>query len=225
MPSLVEHFKEVEAFERLKARGYAPRTIYDVGASDGCWSAAVSTVWPEARFHLFDPLMFQHQRYAGIRDVLAEHPNFAAHPVALGETDGEVMLSLTDDAWSSSVHPMGRLAVDQLCVPTARLDTYARFHNLPAPELLKADVQASEDAVLRGAGELLAGVDVILLETWLERRYGPKTPLLTELIDFLKPRGFTLEEFGTVFRDDTLGIYSLDALFISNRARARLSPA
>ncbi len=55
------------------------------------------------------------------------------------------------------------------------------------------------------------------METWLTRSYGPDTPLLTEMVDLLASAGFTLVELGEQFRDQRRRVYSVDAVFFSDR--------
>ena len=43
-------------FSDLVARGYSPKVVYDIGASNGYWSEIIATVFTGARFELFEPL-------------------------------------------------------------------------------------------------------------------------------------------------------------------------
>jgi hypothetical protein len=71
----------------------------------------------------------------------------------------------------------------------------------------------------------MATAKVLFLETWLTRGYGPDTPLLTEMIDFLTPAGFTLVDLGEQFRDERHRVYSVDAVFFSDELLRRgISP-
>ncbi len=51
-------------------------------------------------------------------------------------------------------------------VPARRLDSILAKEDLVAPVVMKVDVQGAEVDVLRGAGDLLAEVDFIILEFW-----------------------------------------------------------
>lgn len=44
------------SFAKLKAAGFAPNVIFDVGASDGSWSLELQTLYKDSEFVLFDPL-------------------------------------------------------------------------------------------------------------------------------------------------------------------------
>ena len=42
------------ALSRLKAQGFAPATVYDIGAYRGGWTRLASQVFPDAAFVLFE---------------------------------------------------------------------------------------------------------------------------------------------------------------------------
>lgn len=75
---------EMRVFSLLSNAGFAPSVIFDIGAANGTWSALISTVFPEASFHLFEPLATLLPAYQ--RDLhyqMKWHPNFTLHTVAL----------------------------------------------------------------------------------------------------------------------------------------------
>lgn len=207
-------------FTRLASYGYQPKVIYDVGASNGSWSNIICTVFPEATYHLFEPLSGNYPAYDGRRAaVLAAHPNFQLHPIALGNTTGTVKLHVTQDGYASSVHALPVSMAHKITVPAWRLDEYVAKQGLPPPSLLKMDVQGYEAFILEGAGALLQQVDVLFMETWLVRGYGPNTPLLTELIAALTPLDYVLVDVCGAYHDsgDYRRLTSLDAFFLSKR--------
>ena len=215
----------------LKAKGFAPKVIFDVGASTGIWSETVSRVFPGARYHLFEPLAEREPLY---RDALAERlerlPNLTLHPVALGAQEGSADFYLTHDVYSSSALDRGdwpevQAAVrEKLRLPVRPLDTVVAEENLPGPELLKLDCQGSELAILQGAARCLESCRLILAETWLTREYGPDTPLLGELIEWLHAREFALIGFGELFYDSQHRLYSVDSFFMAEELIETLWP-
>lgn len=104
-----------------------------------------------------------------------------------------------------------------MTIPGWRLADYCQEKKISVPDLLKVDVQGSEDAVLRGCEPFLDQVGVVHLETWLRRGYGPGTPLLTELIDWLRPRGFVLVELGNQYLTSWNEILHIDGFFMNKR--------
>ena len=80
-----------------------------------------------------------------------------------------------------------------------------------ALDLLYMDTQGAELKVLRGAGKVLDGINVVLTEVTRNQMYDG-APALNELMAFLEPLGFTLNNIN--FDRHHHG----DALFVRNRA-------
>lgn len=80
-----------------------------------------------------------------------------------------------------------------------------------ALDLLYMDTQGAELKVLRGAGRVLDGINVVLTEVTRNQMYDG-APALNELMAFLEPQGFTLNNIN--FDRHHHG----DALFVRNRA-------
>ena len=199
---------------RLKATGYAPRVIYDVGASTGIWSEVAAGVFPSANFHLFEPLA---ERYDDLSGRMRRLPNLTLHPVALGDSNGTAPMFVARDTYTSSLNDRGEITeVEEMkTVPVHRLDDYASERRLPCPDVIKIDCQGAEALILAGAERALDAAKVLLLETWFKRGYGPKTPLICEIIEFLRPRNFSLVDLGEHFHDQDHRLYSVDAFFLS----------
>ena len=86
----------------------------------------------------------------------------------------------SDFSPSSSALEMGELhrqafpqSAHSTCitVPVARLDDYLEKMRLTPPVFLKIDVQGFEDAVLRGAGQVLKQVDFLEIEVSYQPLY------------------------------------------------------
>jgi FkbM family methyltransferase len=210
---------EKKFFKRLATYGYRPSVIYDIGASDGKWSVATSEIFPAAAYHLFEPLVGHFPKYDGpMMAALKKHPKFTLHPVALGNKTGSVTLHVTNDGVSSSVHEMDPTQVRKADVPLWRLDEYVAQKALPLPSIIKMDVQGFEAFVLDGCGQLLFGrPDVLFLETWFVRGYGPDTPLITEIVAALAPHDFVLVDLCYPYYGAQRELTSIDAFFLSKR--------
>lgn len=218
--------EEKKLLTRLKAAGYTPDVVYDVGASNGSWSSQMAQVVPDAAYHLFEPLVDHNRSYADrMNETLAAQRKFSLHRIAVGDADGNIELGVTGDGYSSSVHYIENIGMTRATVPIRRIDRYAEANGLPRPNLIKIDVQGSEDAVLRGCGDLLKTVDVVLLEAWMIRGYGPRTPLLTELVQLLRPFGLVLVRLGDEYHNDSGELVHVDATFFSNALNQRLGAA
>ncbi|AIE75321.1 FkbM family methyltransferase [Synechocystis sp. CS-94] len=238
-PSLAPHYQKMldyldgqvlqldrQVFRRLARLGYQPQVIFDVGASNGGWSYYMSQVVKEADFHLFEPLVDHVPDYQGLMaEVLRVYPSFHLHKYALGDRDGTVTVNVFNDPASSTTLPMpeGCPPTTPVSVPMLTLDSALVKLNLPQPQVIKIDTQGNELSILQGATQTLTRVDVLFLECWLYRGYGPATPLLTEIAHWLLPLNFRLWDVSEPYRGPQGELTTLDCIFINTAAG--LSPS
>lgn len=199
----------------LSRFGFSPRVVYDIGGAVGGWTRQMRQSLPGAEFHIFEPLARHRPDYRAELDALVtSDPRVRLHPIALGEVDDEIEIAMTDDGVGTSVHAVKSVASTPVRVSCRRLDGYANLHHLPRPELVKMDTQASEDAIIRGMGSLVDSVQVFIIESWLRRCYGPKTPLLNELVGSLREQGFTFVRIIDEYYNQWHELLALDAVFV-----------
>lgn len=210
-------------FSRLEGLGFTPKTVLDIGGSNGAWSGVINTVYPSARFELFEPLAGRRDDYdkvlAWVRD---NRPNFRVHSIALGETNGEADFWHETNAVGSSLLASNFPANQCIKVPVRRLDDYLIERQIPQPEVIKADVQGGELQIIKGGRRTFELADVLHIETWLTRTYGPQTPLLPEIMETLRPLGHVMVQLGEFWRADSQEIQAIDAFFIHKRLIDRL---
>jgi FkbM family methyltransferase len=221
MPRATYQFAELdqEVFTLLKRLGYQPQVIFDIGASNGYWSRFIHEVLPDATYHLFEPLSDHIPDY-GVRmkTVLKEYPDFQLHKFALGDEVTDKTINLYSDGFSSTVVEMDSMqGVQQLTVPMMTLDAAIAKFDLPCPQAIKADIQGFELAMLKGAQQTLPQVDILILESWLSRGYGPGCGLLIEMANWLLQFDFYLWDFAEYFRDDTGKLYTVDCVFVNGK--------
>ena len=209
----------------LVERGFRPECIFDIGASNGAWTRAVADLFPDSRVELFEPLSDHVSLYAGpMEQLLASNGRFRLHRAAVGEEPGTCEIKLFPNAVGSTTLtlPYELPGVRAITVEQHSIDDLVQNCNIPIPQLIKMDIQGGELAALRGGARTLPFVDALLLETWLTREYWSTTPLLSELIDFLRRYGFFLADFGDGYRREDGVLVSKDCLFLN--AANPLSP-
>lgn len=213
-------FAEIERnfFHRMSTCGWNVSSIVDVGASDGAWSRTLAEVFPHARFDLFEPLAEHNSEYASaLRDLQLQLPSLHVHPVALGNHAG------TQDFWrqqyaaGSSLLTRSAPSAEVIQVSVVRLDEYRAQHNIVQPQLVKIDVQGGELLVLEGACDTVRHADALHIETWLGRGYGRQTPLLHEVMDFVRPLDHILVQLGEYWRKPSQELFVVDAFFVHRR--------
>jgi len=112
------------AFRRLKAHGFVPDFVIDVGSSTGVWSHAAKTVFPSPRFILVDPL---HAQYIRLNQwYFSSNPDFEAVVAAVSDRPGEAEFKVSDDLYGSSLlDPGENRRYELLKVPVLTLDQKA----------------------------------------------------------------------------------------------------
>jgi len=218
---------EARVFSLLARAGFAPRTVYDVGAANGTWSNHISEIFPEASFHMFEPLARLFPAYEkSLEWQMQRHPTFRLHAIALGAESNQVTMRVHSDGYSSTILDIG----DQPDFRTEtvrqyRMDEYVEEFGLPLPDLIKLDTQGAEQAILGQAARCLEHASVVFAETWLDRRYGPMTPLLTEMRELLGGHAYELAEIGQRFYDGDHYLHCCDAFFLKRSFLKQVAPA
>lgn len=199
----------------LRSLGFSPKAIFDVGASTGGWTKAVHHIFPDAHFYLFEPLApFSSQYQLGLESIKST-VDYTLFPFALGRECGTSTIVVRPDFVTSSM--LTEYTNDTTYkqeIPLMTLDAVIQKHGLPYPELIKIDTQGFELNILAGATEALKHADVLMLECWLVRGYGPETPLLLELATWLARHDFYLFDFGGSYRESSGVLISPDCYFI-----------
>jgi FkbM family methyltransferase len=216
---------ECRFFADLRDRGFAVDSIFDIGGSNGAWSTAMVEVFPNARFDLFEPLATQEPEYTRVLEWAKDQHRFHVHAIALGAEAGNAAFWKAPWAVGSSLLARHAPASEVMQVPVERLDDYRRQHSLPQPQLIKMDVQGGELLVLQGGTSTVREADALHVETWLGRGYGSATPLLPEVMDFLRPLDHVLVHLGDFWRRPDQELFSVDAFFVHRRLIERIAAA
>jgi FkbM family methyltransferase len=175
------------SFDRLRRMGVVPGCIVDIGASDGTWTRECLQIFPTARYLLVDAL---EENRAALEELCAAHGNLSYWIGALGRSPGRLSFHLHGDQssfLSSEYAESG--GVRELTVQT--LDGLIAEQKLPAPQLIKADVQGYELEVLAGGAEALRAAELVLLEVSYRRAYAG-CPLADQVIAELSRSGFRI---------------------------------
>jgi FkbM family methyltransferase len=182
----------------------APRGVLQVGASYGQEMGWFVDNGIQAGVFI-EPLP---EPFAVLSQSCRQRPNFVAVNALCAETTGERVnfhVASNGGMSSSMLAPKNHLQEfdfvrfdQQVELVSNRLDHVIAFlrangHGAAcdALDLLYMDTQGAELRVLRGAGPVLEGINVVLTEVTRNQMYDG-APALGELMAFLEPQGFTL---------------------------------
>lgn len=197
------------ALKGLRGRGVQPDIIFDIGASDGSWTKQALAIWPQARFHCFEPLA---ARRTAMQRLVAERPGqITHHSIGVSDADGELSLGVAEGLWASSFAYKG---VSEQSVPVRSLDSLLQTGEIVAPNFIKIDVQGFERRVIAGGAATIAHCDFILMECAFYP-FCAEMQRLDESIGFMAAAGFAPYEFVDFLRrpaDGAMG--QCDILFI-----------
>ncbi len=177
-------------------------------------------LFPQANYHLFEPLAEIEPTYAGaIKAFVEANDNITLHKVAVGKESSTLTFNYRENhpSSSTSLEVGNKSLYRQVQVPVVTLDSIIGAHS-PVPDFIKIDIQGGELDVLKGCRANLCKVQLLLLETWLSRGYGQNTPLVRELMNFLAPFGFHLFETGDSWRNENGSLISQDFYFVNERS-------
>ena len=152
--ALRDGYYESEVMEALRPFLTADSVFWDVGANIGLHAITAARLSPLTRVVAFEP-------NPAVASRLRSHAELNAAPVevqplALGDRDGDATLQLgpPGNAGMSSLVP--RKGDASVRVRIARADTLIDSGALPAPNVVKLDIEGAESLALRGFGQHLA---------------------------------------------------------------------
>lgn len=170
----------------LAARGLQPQHIVDVGAFHGDWSRMARDIWPEAHITMLEANLDKKPILAPVADQIGAQLDFAV----LGPEDGAEVVFHVMESGSSVLPENSPLDRREEVRQTQRLDTLFPENK---PDFIKLDVQGYELEVLKGASDILAGAQAVLMEVALIE-INKNAPLMTEVVGFMRARGFEVAD-------------------------------
>ena len=172
------------ALRRAGARLPKIGTVIDVGAASGKWTQRARPHFPDARFHLIEPLRERVPELEALR-AADRRVNFVS--AAAGSQPGETTFNVTADLDGSGVAEVPGSTNRTVAVTT--IDREVSERQLPGPYFIKLDTHGYEVPILEGAYGTLCHTSLLMIEvynfeladgclrfpqlcTWLEKPFG-----------------------------------------------------
>jgi FkbM family methyltransferase len=205
------------ALTNLKAAGFLPVTVVDIGAHEGKWTKEVMKFFPEATYHLFEALP---DKQAIINSNCGQ-PNVHTHITLLGDRKVAQVPFYKMDSGSSVLEEATGFEREIITREMTTLDSWFENTGLEGPVLMKLDVQGFEKQVLAGGLQTLAQTEVIMMELSL-LNYNIGAPLVHEMLPAMHQLGFVLWELTGSFRKSTdHALLQVDGVFIREHSPVR----
>ena len=183
----------VDYLAQLKASGFEPKIIYDVGACVLHWTNEAQRVWTNAECIVFEAM--------DSSEFLYKERGLRYHMGVLSNESGKEV-----DFYQNDYHPGGNSYYKEneevnpeaptyfneshrRRLRTITLDAVANLKQFPLPDLLKMDVQGAELDVLKGAEKILQTVQHVILELQVVE-YNKGAPLRDDVIAYMDQQGF-----------------------------------
>ena len=213
------------SLENMRRNGFLPGSVIDVGAHTGAWARSIHALYPDVPIAMIEA---SPDKDGPLAQVARELDGRAQYRIALlGSTSGasvpfHVVETKAGSGTGSSVfREKTGFEKSTLLLPTVTLDEVVRSMSLPAPYLLKLDVQGAELEVVRGASQVLASTEAILTEVSLVE-YNEGAPLAAEVITELSRAGFALYDICSQTRRQTDGtLFQMDLIFVRTGSALR----
>lgn len=220
--------------EILHGMGVAPEDIvvFDIGAYKGDYTAMYQRMWPEAEYHLFEPVA---EPAEALRERFAGQPKVHVNTVAVADKtyeelqtlhvggQGTEMTSLLKRAegrryYRHELEPLPE-ATEVIC-----LDDYVRAAKIKSVHLIKMDTQGAEGLILEGAKYVLKYKKPLML--YMEVFFVPMyegTPMLWELMAALDKFHYSLFDIYNGGRSKVnRQLKFADVMFVSQEVREQV---
>lgn len=208
----------------LRLCGVAHPVIVDGGANKGFFVDAVFKIAPESRFLCFEP---DPPLAMNLRNKFTGNQRVQIVQAALGSASGTATLNINqsracNSLMSSAGNTAGELGnfmttVDRIEVELISLDRAMGESRLPPCDILKLDLQGYELQALKGAGETLKTVSVVIVELWYAPVYTNAVTYL-QICDLLEKSGFSLYSIVGLHYSTTDRLLWSDALFLRSES-------
>lgn len=198
-----------QALRWIQENGFSIVTVLDVGASDGRWSKKTMTIFPDAKFILFEPQPVHSHALDAFRDSFSG----SVVPVkkAVGAEDGHLLFDVSDPFGGgvATQHSKKIMEVEQ-----TTLDSSVSSLKLNGPFLLKLDTHGFEKNILQGAEQTLKECNVLIIEAY-NFRITDEAFLFWELCAYLSTLGFRpIDIVDLMHRKLDNSLWQMDLFFI-----------
>ena len=201
------HFEpETSAYRRLRARGYAPAGLIDVGAYEGHWTRNAREIFGDVPTLMVEP---QAAKRSGLEALCRELPHTRLVSQVLTARAGETVTFYEMETGSSIMAEHSDAPRREVKLVSETLDAVAT----DAPnQFLKIDAQGAELEILSGGEATLRRASLVQLEAAVAQ-YNEGAPTLRDVLQFMEDRGFVMLDISGMTRIQD-HLVQIDLLFV-----------
>jgi len=219
--------REAEILHEMRAKGFRPGVIYEIGAAPGSWSESIHALLPGADYHLFAPPTACDAPAAGAGPARAfkHHSDWLAgvsHQAAPDRNVERTPARGLQMAVAATYRPSGNFRVLESPSARNRLGEYAQERGLPAPDVVMIDCEGQESRILGPSVSGVKSAKILFLEVRLQSREESPATNLSEIVEILRPEGLSLVELAQPRYDEKRRLCSVLAIFLSERLPERI---
>ncbi|HTR43115.1 MAG TPA: FkbM family methyltransferase [Pseudomonadales bacterium] len=209
--------------EDLRARGFAPRGIIDVGANKGEWTRLALSIFPKTPVLMIEP---QEEMETRLSELAKTNTDCYYIKAGAGRQNGELIQTIWEDSEGSSFLPAENPDLlktgKQRKTRIVTIDSVlAQDHPRFAPDLVKLDIQGFELEALSGAETLFGRTEIFILEASLFP-FMPKQPIVRDVISFMADREYELYDIpGRCRRPHDGALGQVDLAFAKSKGTFR----
>lgn len=199
----------------LRQQGF--QTVIDIGANVGQFALFCRELYPDAHIRSFEPL---DDCWKTFDSIFRNDDRVQLFRYGIGPNDCDTLINVTNENDSSSIlapattqsEIFGTKVRTSKQIKLRRLSSLLRKEEILPSALLKIDVQGFELEVLKGCEDLLDCFRTIYVEASYVELYEHQ-PLVSEVIEFLRTRGFQIRGVFNQHVDKSMGALQADFLF------------
>lgn len=143
--------------------------VYDVGANTGLFACFAARALGTGAVVGFEPEPTNCGRAEENLTRNADDATFEMAEIGLSDTDGEAELRINGGLGKGTHRLSGRESGRRTSVPTHRAETLIGADEIPAPDVVKIDVEGAECRVLEGFGKYLSDVRTVVCEVHVDK--------------------------------------------------------
>jgi len=215
----------IKLLKDLKARGFDPKKIIDVGANNGEWSKLAVKIFKDANYFLIDPLM---EMETDLSEFCKIHPGSKYFIYGVGSKKEKLYLTLGGVNLTGSNLMFGENELlkktdEQREIEIITIDSLIDNNEIPSPDFVKVDIQGFELEALKGGEKLFDKTEVFIIETnFFEFMKG--VPLVHDVVLYMAERGYVIYDFpGFLRRPFDGALAQMDVCFVKRDGVLRKS--